>query len=167
MTPPLGTVAWISDESLRRLKRGGNDSKGTVPVHAKKSSVSKHALFCAITPLTKSQILRAGGVVHSDGHIVFKNMDDLSGAILHALEQVEDQMKTTHHKSVTVYVHGVEVEARGVTFYPYVPANETAPPEEPFVDFEEVFIGDQDAGELFYGKQLEELNSAILTYLEQ
>jgi len=76
-------------------------------------------------------------------------------------------MTHTTHKSVTVYVHGVEVEARGVTLYPYVPATQIDPPEEPFVEFEEVFIGDQDAGELFYGKQLEELNSAILNYLEQ
>lgn len=75
-------------------------------------------------------------------------------------------MKERFHKELTVYVHGVEVEARGVTFYPYVPATQIDPPEEPFVEFEEVFIGTQDAGELFYGKQLEELNSAILKYLE-
>lgn len=75
-------------------------------------------------------------------------------------------MKPRHYQSVTVYVYGVEVEARWVTVYPYVSATQIDPPEEPFVEFEEVFIGDQDASELFYGKQLEELNAAILNYLE-
>lgn len=38
-------VAWISDESLRRLKWGGNESKGTVPVHALRSKVAKTPLY--------------------------------------------------------------------------------------------------------------------------
>ena len=75
-------------------------------------------------------------------------------------------MKTQHHKTLTVYVHGVEVTVNRVTLYPYVPATQIDPPEEPFVEFEEVFIGDQEAGELFYGKQLEALNSAIIIHLE-
>jgi hypothetical protein len=81
-----GTIAWISDESLYRLKHGGNDSKGTVPVHAKKTIFSKHAVFCAITPLTKEHIRKAGGIVHSDGNVFFTNIGSLNQAVLHALE---------------------------------------------------------------------------------
>jgi hypothetical protein len=38
-------VAFINNESIWRLKRGGNDSKGTVPVHAKPSRVTKEPLY--------------------------------------------------------------------------------------------------------------------------
>lgn len=38
-------VAWISDESLCRLLNGGNDSRGTVPVHSAPSNVSKEPLY--------------------------------------------------------------------------------------------------------------------------
>ena len=38
-------LAWITDESLLRLARGGNDSRGSVPVHAQQSSVAKTPLF--------------------------------------------------------------------------------------------------------------------------
>lgn len=37
-------IAWISDESLRRLETGGN-VRGSVPVHAGKSGVAKHPLY--------------------------------------------------------------------------------------------------------------------------
>jgi hypothetical protein len=37
-------VAWMSNESAYRLKHGGN-SKGAVPVHAKKSAASKIPLY--------------------------------------------------------------------------------------------------------------------------
>ena len=38
-------TAWLSDESVRRLARGGNDSRGTVPVHAVRSGVSCNPLY--------------------------------------------------------------------------------------------------------------------------
>lgn len=37
-------VAWMSNESKRRLADGGN-RKGAVPVHQRKSSISKIPLF--------------------------------------------------------------------------------------------------------------------------
>lgn len=40
-------VAWISRESLSRLCSGGNDSRGTVPVHAKRSRTSSAPLYTA------------------------------------------------------------------------------------------------------------------------
>ena len=39
-------VAWMSNESAHRLKHGGN-SKGAVPVHAKRSNTSKIPLYNA------------------------------------------------------------------------------------------------------------------------
>lgn len=42
-------IAWVTDESLRRLKRGGNGSRGTVPVHTKPSAVAKHPLTLSMT----------------------------------------------------------------------------------------------------------------------
>lgn len=38
-------VGWMSSESYRRLIRGGNDSKGTVPVHSSQSAVSHIAVY--------------------------------------------------------------------------------------------------------------------------
>lgn len=38
-------VAWISNESLRRLTRGGNGSRGSVPVHHERSSVAKNPVY--------------------------------------------------------------------------------------------------------------------------
>jgi len=45
-TPPVieQPVAWISRESLWRLKQGGNHA-GVVPVHAKRSNTSYIALY--------------------------------------------------------------------------------------------------------------------------
>ena len=36
---PLG---WITTESLHRLRAGGNDSRGTVPIHRRRSRVARH-----------------------------------------------------------------------------------------------------------------------------
>ena len=38
-------IAWITDESLLRLSKGGNDSRGSVPVHAASSRVAKTPLY--------------------------------------------------------------------------------------------------------------------------
>ena len=43
-------VAWISKESVYRLRHNGGNSKGTVPVHLKSSSVSKTPLYLAPPP---------------------------------------------------------------------------------------------------------------------
>jgi hypothetical protein len=42
-------VAWMSNESAHRLKHGGN-SKGAVPVHAKRSNTSKIPLYTTPQP---------------------------------------------------------------------------------------------------------------------
>ena len=44
--PVQEPMAWISQESAHRLKHGGN-SKGAVPVHAKRSNTSKIPLYNA------------------------------------------------------------------------------------------------------------------------
>jgi len=38
-------VAWMTSESARSLPRGGNGSRGSVPVHAKKSHVAHIPLY--------------------------------------------------------------------------------------------------------------------------
>ena len=38
-------IGWMSDESANRLFCGGNDSRGTVPLHARKSAVSSIPAF--------------------------------------------------------------------------------------------------------------------------
>jgi hypothetical protein len=48
----LTPVAWMTRESARRLADGGNDSRGSVPVHAKRSNV-------ACIPLYTEEALRA------------------------------------------------------------------------------------------------------------
>lgn len=51
-------VAWISHESMRRLREGGN-CKGTVPVHLKPSHTSTIPLYTAPPkrePLTEREI---------------------------------------------------------------------------------------------------------------
>ena len=45
-------IGWISWESLHFIKRGGNGSKGTVPIHATRSNVSKYPLYLS-TPDTE------------------------------------------------------------------------------------------------------------------
>lgn len=47
-------VAWISNESIYRLKHGGN-SKGTVPVHLMRSGVSNIPLFLAPPPAVQQK----------------------------------------------------------------------------------------------------------------
>ena len=57
---PVEPVAWISPESMRRLRAGGNDSKGTVPVHASRSYVSKVALYTTPPePAVNAELLEA------------------------------------------------------------------------------------------------------------
>lgn len=47
-------VGWISSESIGRLVYyGGNDSKGTVPIHGEKTAVSRFPVY-----------LDAGGMAH-------------------------------------------------------------------------------------------------------
>ncbi len=38
--PEVVQIGWITGESLRRLKKGGNKSRATVPVHSKPSHVA-------------------------------------------------------------------------------------------------------------------------------
>lgn len=81
-----GTIGWITEESLWRLRNGGNGSKGTVPIHKKRSVTSRYAVFCSVASLTKVHIRKAGGIVHSDGNVFFTNIDSLNQAVLYALE---------------------------------------------------------------------------------
>lgn len=41
----LNAIGWITYESVYRLKRGGNDSRGTVPIHVERSSVAKMPVY--------------------------------------------------------------------------------------------------------------------------
>jgi hypothetical protein len=47
--PSAEPVAWLTDESLRRLSRGGN-SRGSVPVHASRSYVAKTPVYLHPSP---------------------------------------------------------------------------------------------------------------------
>lgn len=38
-------LCWMTKESLQTLKSGGNDSRGTVPVHHKRTNLSSIPLF--------------------------------------------------------------------------------------------------------------------------
>lgn len=58
-------------------------------------------------------------------------------------------MRTINHKSMTVSIGGVDVTVYGVTVYPYVPATEIDPPEQPFAYWESVKVGDVDVSEWF------------------
>lgn len=44
MSDELKVTAWITEESLRRLEAGGNDSRETVPVHARLSKIAYRGL---------------------------------------------------------------------------------------------------------------------------
>jgi hypothetical protein len=44
---------------------------------------------------------------------------------------------------------GVPVTVKGVTFYPYIPATQIDPPEQPSVEWESVWIGDVNATPMF------------------
>lgn len=44
---PIDAYAWISLESIRRLKDEGGNSKGSVPVHGKQSIASRVPLYSA------------------------------------------------------------------------------------------------------------------------
>lgn len=41
--------AWITKESLRRLKAGGNESRGTIPVHCTPTRVAKIPVYLSPT----------------------------------------------------------------------------------------------------------------------
>lgn len=43
--PASKPIAYITRESLMRLQRGGNDSRGSVPVHAERSNSAKFAVY--------------------------------------------------------------------------------------------------------------------------
>lgn len=38
-------IGWVTRESLARLKRGGNGSRGSVPIHSQRSAVAKTPVF--------------------------------------------------------------------------------------------------------------------------
>lgn len=46
-------VAWISAESLDRLRDGGNSTRGTVPVHSRRSHVSNTPL--SVLPVVSNE----------------------------------------------------------------------------------------------------------------
>lgn len=48
---------WISCESIWRLRRGGNDSKGTVPIHAKRTATSCIPIYFGTDELRPSKVL--------------------------------------------------------------------------------------------------------------
>ena len=49
-TPRLDPVAYVTKESLRRLREaGGNHSRGTVPIHRSRSSVASIPMYCEAT----------------------------------------------------------------------------------------------------------------------
>lgn len=76
-------------------------------------------------------------------------------------------MTHTTHKCITTYVHGVEVTCHNVTFYPYVPATQLDPPEEPFCEWDKVTIGGVEVQELFAGGKLsDDLEASIIGQLE-
>lgn len=51
--------AWMSLESLNRLRfHGGNKSRGTVPVHAERSSVSCIPLYAYANPFVPNELER-------------------------------------------------------------------------------------------------------------
>lgn len=76
-------------------------------------------------------------------------------------------MKTTRRRSVKVFLHGVEIDVHGVTSYPYVPATQIDPPEEPFCEWDSVSIGGVEADGLFHGTLGQELQEAISRELEE
>jgi hypothetical protein len=74
--------------------------------------------------------------------------------------------KPTSLSTVKVFVRGVEIDVHGVTAYPYVPATQIDPPEEPFCEWESVTIGGVEADGLFHGKLADELQEAVSCELE-
>lgn len=43
-------LAWLTDESVRCLRRGGNGSRATAPAHASQSKIAKHPLYIGRAP---------------------------------------------------------------------------------------------------------------------
>lgn len=71
-----------------------------------------------------------------------------------------------NHRSVTVNLREIEITCVGVTFYPACAANDTDPPEPPFVEWDSVRIGGVEVVELFHGELGEELEDALVGQLE-
>jgi hypothetical protein len=62
---------------------------------------------------------------------------------------------------------GVPVTVKGVTFYPYIPATQIDPPEQPAVEWESVWIGKIDVTEIFAGTYMyDRLQSTLVSRLE-
>lgn len=76
-------------------------------------------------------------------------------------------MKPHRHKSVTTYVHGVEVVCVGVIFYPAEPATYLEPAEPPMVEWDRLLIGGVEVNELFNGKLAQTLEDALINQLEE
>tara|TARA_R110000868_G_scaffold277390_1_gene537177 strand:+ start:90 stop:377 length:288 start_codon:yes stop_codon:yes gene_type:complete len=48
-------VGWITKESMQRLSKGGNSSRGTVPMHQKKSVVAYIPVHIGVMPEPSTQ----------------------------------------------------------------------------------------------------------------
>lgn len=75
-------------------------------------------------------------------------------------------MNSTHHRSVTAYVQGVEIVCVGVDFYPSEAATEIDPPEPAIVAWDKVLIGGVEVQELFHGDLGHQLEDALVEQLE-
>ena len=71
-----------------------------------------------------------------------------------------------HHKSVTTYVHGVEVVCVGVIFYPAEPATDLEPADPPMAEWDHLLIGGVEVNELFHGKLGKDLEESLIGQLE-
>ena len=76
-------------------------------------------------------------------------------------------MNSTHHKTVTATIRGVEVVCTGVVFYPYEPATIMDPAEPPSVEWDKITIGGQEVQELFHGSHGSALEDVLINQLEQ
>jgi hypothetical protein len=62
---------------------------------------------------------------------------------------------------------GVPITVKGVIFYPYVPATQIDPAEQPCVEWESVWIGKIDVSEIFAGAYLsDKLQDTLVSRLE-
>ncbi len=62
---------------------------------------------------------------------------------------------------------GVPITVKGVNFYPYIPATQIDPPEQPSVEWDSVWIGKIDVSEIFAGKYLwDRLSDTLIKRLE-
>lgn len=82
-------VAYISDESIGRLLSGGNGSKGTVPVHAFRTTTSRNPLYTRPPrTVTDEMVGRAVGVLDANLRTFtvdnYLNLGELTRAALEA-----------------------------------------------------------------------------------